>query len=199
MTNSNGQGGSALTLNELKRAARARGLALMQQCKRRGGLGHRIASQVYAAIQPGAMVAAYHPMRDEPDFLTDLLSMWAGKGGRECVVALPRTPARGLPLTFHRFDDGDELVPERFGAMTSSGPEVQPDVLLVPLLAFDRRGHRLGYGGGYYDRTIAARPGIRTIGCAYAALEMPEVPIGPYDQPLGAVATETEFITIKGR
>ena len=71
-----------------------------------------------------------------------------------------------------------------------------PDLLLVPLLAFDRRGHRLGYGGGYYDRTIAAHPGIRTIGCAYAAQEVQEVPAGPTDMRLDAIATERELILV---
>jgi 5-formyltetrahydrofolate cyclo-ligase len=70
-------------------------------------------------------------------------------------------------------------------------------MLLVPLLAFDRRGHRLGYGGGFYDRTIAARPQVWTIGCAYAALEVPEVPTAPTDMPLHAIATEVEFITLR--
>ena len=86
---------------------------------------------------------------------------------------------------------------ERFGTMTSKGPEVIPDLLLVPLLAFDRRGHRLGYGGGFYDRTIAALPGVRTIGCAYAALEVREVPAGPTDVALDAIATEDEFIAVE--
>lgn len=65
-----------------------------------------------------------------------------------------------------------------------------PDMLLVPLLAWDGQGRRLGYGGGYYDRTLAALPGCRTIGCAYAAQQVAEVPAGPHDRPLDAVATE---------
>ena len=60
----------------------------------------------------------------------------------------------------------------------------------MPLLAFDRAGHRLGYGGGYYDRTLAALPGARAIGCAFAAQEVPAVPAGPHDIRLDAVATE---------
>ena len=132
-------------------------------------------------------------MGREPDVLPLLRSMW----GPEITVALPRTPALGLPLTFHRWAAGDELAPERFGTMTSSGPRVEPDILLVPFLAFDRRGHRLGYGGGYFDRTIAAMPCVRTIGVGYAALELPEVPAGATDMRLDAIATETEFIPIK--
>ena len=71
-------------------------------------------------------------------------------------------------------------------------------MLLVPLLAFDRRGHRLGYGGGYYDRTMAALPGARTLGCAFAAQELDIVPAGPQDIPLDAIATERGIITIEG-
>jgi 5-formyltetrahydrofolate cyclo-ligase len=69
-----------------------------------------------------------------------------------------------------------------------------PDVLLVPLLAFDRRGHRLGYGGGYYDRTLAALPGAVALGIGYAAQELDEVPAGPEDAPLAAIATEAGLV-----
>jgi 5-formyltetrahydrofolate cyclo-ligase len=67
---------------------------------------------------------------------------------------------------------------------------VTPDVLLIPLLAFDGEGNRLGYGGGFYDRTIARLPRALRIGCAFAAQELDSVPIGPYDQRLNAVVTE---------
>jgi 5-formyltetrahydrofolate cyclo-ligase len=77
------------------------------------------------------------------------------------------------------------------------GPEAEvlkPDVLLVPLLAFDRRGRRLGYGGGYYDRTLAALPGAVALGIGYAAQELDEVPAGPEDAPLAAIATEAGLV-----
>ena len=69
-----------------------------------------------------------------------------------------------------------------------------PGFLLVPLLAFDRRGHRLGYGGGFYDRTLAGLPGAFALGCAYAVQEVDAVPVAPYDRRLDAVATEREVI-----
>jgi 5-formyltetrahydrofolate cyclo-ligase len=72
-----------------------------------------------------------------------------------------------------------------------------PDFLLVPLLAFDRRGYRLGYGAGYYDRTLAGLPGRFRLGVAYAASELAEVPAGPYDERLDAVATERGVIVCK--
>ena len=191
MTNSNGQGGSALPLSAAKQAARAKALAVMARCD--SAAGRAVARRVRPHVPPGATVAGFHPLGHELDITPLLLSL--RQAGH--TVALPRTPARGLPLTFHRWAEGDALSRERFGTMTSDGPPVQPSLLLVPLLAFDRRGHRLGYGGGYYDRTIAGLPGACTIGCAYAALELAEVPVGPHDAPLDAIATETEFITVK--
>jgi 5-formyltetrahydrofolate cyclo-ligase len=75
--------------------------------------------------------------------------------------------------------------------------QLLPAFLLVPLLAFDRRGHRLGYGGGYYDRTLAALPGATAIGVAHAAQELDEVPAGPEDARLDAIATEVGLIRVE--
>ena len=91
------------------------------------------------------------------------------------------------------------MIAERFGTLRPDGPEIVPDLLFVPLLAFDRRGRRLGYGGGYYDRTLAALPGAIAVGCAFAAQEMDEVPAGPHDIALDAVATEREVIDCRLR
>jgi 5-formyltetrahydrofolate cyclo-ligase len=89
------------------------------------------------------------------------------------------------------------MVSERFGTFRPDGPIAVPDFVLVPLLAFDRRGYRVGYGAGYYDRTLAALPGRFRLGVAYAASELDEVPAGPYDEKLDAVATERGVITCK--
>ena len=109
-------------------------------------------------------------------------------------VALPVTPRRGEPLHFASWRPGDVLVPERFGTMRPVGEAMMPDMLLVPLLAFDRRGGRLGYGGGFYDRTLAGLPGRFRLGCAFAAQQVDAVPVGPYDIRLDAVATESGII-----
>jgi 5-formyltetrahydrofolate cyclo-ligase len=107
---------------------------------------------------------------------------------------LPVTPKRGQPLTFRHWHPGDIMERERFGTMRPAGRptglELVPDVLLIPLLAFDAAGRRLGYGGGFYDRTLAGLPGRFRLGCAYAAQQVDEVPAGPYDMTLDAVATE---------
>ena len=179
------------SLDDRKRAARALALAVMAQCD--PAAGQAVGCRIRPHVPAGAVVAGFYPLGQELD-LTPLLLALRASGH---TVALPRTPARGLPLAFHRWAKTDGLVAERFGTRTSDGPLVAPDLLLVPLLAFDRQGRRLGYGGGYYDRTIAALPGVCTIGCAYAALEIPEVPAGPHDAALQAIATETEFLTIK--
>ena len=113
-------------------------------------------------------------------------------------VLLPFTPPCGQPLSFRRWQPGDALRPGRFGTLTSIGEIGTPDVLLVPLLAWDGRGHRLGYGGGYYDRTLALLPGRCAIGCAYDVQRVPELPVGPHDIPLDAVATETG-VTVFGK
>jgi 5-formyltetrahydrofolate cyclo-ligase len=82
------------------------------------------------------------------------------------------------------------LIRERFGTFRPTGEEATPDLLFVPLLAFDRDGRRLGYGGGFYDRTLAGLPGRPAIGCAFAAQELDEVPAAEHDAHLHAVATE---------
>ncbi len=85
---------------------------------------------------------------------------------------------------------GVALLPGRWGTTHPDGPEAEPDFLLVPLLAWDGAGRRLGYGGGYYDRTLAALPGRFRLGCAFACQRVDEVPAGPHDPLLDAVATE---------
>jgi 5-formyltetrahydrofolate cyclo-ligase len=89
------------------------------------------------------------------------------------------------------------LQPERFGTFRPVGDEAVPDFLLVPLLAFDRRGHRLGYGAGFYDRTLAGLPGRYALGVAYAGQEVPEVPASHADVALDAVATDNGIISCK--
>jgi 5-formyltetrahydrofolate cyclo-ligase len=135
---------------------------------------------------PGTVVSGFWPLGDEID-LRPLLAALHEQGH---AVVLPVTPKRGMPLTFRRWRPGDVMEVERFGTMRPIGEVMTPDFLLVPLLAFDDAGRRLGYGGGFYDRTLAALPGRFRLGCAYAAQQVDEVPAGPYDMTLDAVATE---------
>jgi 5-formyltetrahydrofolate cyclo-ligase len=155
-------------------------------------LGVRLAEHVLADAPPpsGAVVAGYWPIGEEID-IRPLLARLIERGHG---VVLPETPRRGAPLRFRRWSPGEELVRERFGTFAPRGPEAIPDFVLVPLLAFDRRGRRLGYGGGYYDRTLPALPGSIWLGVAFAAQEVAEVPAGPGDVRLPRVATENGVI-----
>jgi 5-formyltetrahydrofolate cyclo-ligase len=115
--------------------------------------------------------------------------------------ALPVVIRRDGPLVFRLHEPGETLVPDLLGvpAPASAAPQVMPDIVFTPALAFDRRGGRLGQGGGYYDRTIAALRAVRpvlVIGLAYAAQELPEIPMDEHDQRLDAILTETGFIPV---
>lgn len=136
------------------------------------------------------IVSAYLPMRTEIDPLPLLAAMVAAG----LTTALPIVPGRGVPLLFRRWRPGDPVVVAGFGTREppASCPLVEPDLLLVPLLAFDPTGYRLGYGGGYYDRTLAGLRGagaITAIGLAFAEQEVDAVPHLDYDQPLDGVLT----------
>jgi 5-formyltetrahydrofolate cyclo-ligase len=147
--------------------------------------------------RPDAVVSGYWPFRTEID-PRPLMARLERLGAR---LALPVTPARGsgAPLCFRRWRDGAALSRGAFG-VPEPGPEcetVEPDLLLVPLLAFDRAGRRLGYGQGHYDRTLcglkARRPTL-AIGVAFAAQEVTRVPTDPHDQLLDGVVTERVYI-----
>ncbi len=179
------------SLDAAKQAARQAALAS------RLGLGaepagEALAGHVLRDCPPpvGATVSGFWPIGDEID-VRPLLHALHQRGNR---VALPVTPRRGNPLTFREWKPGDVLVPERFGTVRPTGDILVPDMLLIPLLAFDITGGRLGYGGGFYDRTLAALPNRFRLGCAFAAQQIDAVPCGPYDIRLDAVATENGII-----
>jgi 5-formyltetrahydrofolate cyclo-ligase len=155
-------------------------------------LGAQLAAHVLrdGRLPSGGVVAGFWPLAGEID-IRPLLHALAARGH---VLALPETPPRGLALTFRRYNPGDALLPGRFGTVYPVGDVIAPDVILVPLLAFDAMGNRLGYGGGYYDRTFAAHPAAARIGCAFAAQEMRDVPTEPHDVTLHAIATERGIV-----
>jgi 5-formyltetrahydrofolate cyclo-ligase len=153
----------------------------------------RLAEALLARHAPpaAAVIAGYWPMGEEMDPRPLMLAL----ASRGHPLALPVTPPRGQPLTFRAWAPGEALRPGPMGTSEpAEGALVNPDWLLVPLLAFDCAGRRLGYGGGYYDRTLAALPGAKPIGIAYAAQEMAEVPAGPQDMRLPLIATESGVI-----
>lgn len=174
---------------EARRAALARRLAAAEAAAADPEFAERFAALVLEQAPPprGALVAGFWPMGPEID-VRPLLKALEARGH---ALALPVTPKRGRPLLFRRWRWGEPLGRGPIGTrQPEAGETVRPDFLLVPLLAFDRAGRRLGYGGGYYDRTLAALAGAEALGCAYAAQEMREVPAGPEDARLRRVATE---------
>ena len=163
-------------LSEAQRAAAARAIA------QRG---------LPVEMTPGAVVAGYCPIRSELD-PTPLMQALAAKGAR---LALPVIMQRGQSLRFRVWHAGDRLLPGSLGILEPSpaAAEIVPAIVLVPLAAFDRTGHRIGYGAGHYDRTLAQlrkSKGFAAIGLAFAAQEVKTVPALQHDVPLDYVLTE---------
>lgn len=149
------------------------------------------------ALAPGTIVSGFWPLPSEIDPRPVLYHLHA----RGHPVALPVVTGRGRPLTFRHWRPGLELIPGSFGVLHPGpeAPEALPRLLIVPLLAFDRRGYRLGYGGGFYDRTLTGlRRTGRTVavGVAFAMQEVEATPRDETDEPLDWVVTEREAIRL---
>lgn len=165
------------------------------------GAADQVAARVLelmAGRQPG-IVSAYLPMAGEMDPLPAMAAL-AARGWRRC---LPVVVAKGEPLVFRAWNPGDDLEDGVFGTRhPAAGAEtVAPDLLLTPLLAFDRQGYRLGWGGGFYDRTLEklrAAGDVTAIGVAFAAQEVDAVPRADYDARLDGIVTERETIPVGG-
>ena len=162
--------------------------AVMRKAAFAAGQGQaaELLADVLSAHQ-GKVLAGYMPMRTEID---PLAAMAAHQG----PVGVPVILGPATPLRFREWGPGVVTVPGEFGAaVPAEGAWVEPEVLIVPLLAFDARGYRLGYGGGFYDRTLQglrARHATLAIGFAFAAQEVGEVPIDQFDQRLDGLVTE---------
>jgi 5-formyltetrahydrofolate cyclo-ligase len=175
-----------------QKAALRSAAAARRKAAHAGGQGAATA-HLSAALAPhaGQVLAGYMPMRSE----IDPLPAMAAHDGPVCV---PVILGRALPLEFREWRPGARMRPGTFGALVpASGAILVPSVLIVPLLAFDRRGFRLGYGGGYYDRTLErlrATGPVTAIGFAFAAQEVASVPVEPVDQPLDLIVTEAGAI-----
>lgn len=146
-------------------------------------------------LDPKLVVAGTSSIKDELD-PTILMQALEKRGHRLC---LPITNERATPLVFRAYKTGDTLVPHvwNIGVPSETQPILEPDILLCPLLAFDRTGARLGYGGGYYDATLQslrAKKTIIAVGLAYAVQEVDAVPLGKYDQRMDLIITEKEVI-----
>jgi 5-formyltetrahydrofolate cyclo-ligase len=144
---------------------------------------------------PALSVGGYWPLGSELDVRPALLHF--KQAGH--AVALPVSGPRGTALVFRDWDPALPMAAGRYGIQEpdASRPVIQPAVLLVPLLAFDRSGQRLGYGAGYYDRTLDALRALGpvvAVGVAFAAQEVAAVPCGPHDERLDWIVTERETL-----
>lgn len=182
---------------ELRAAALAVRDALSE--KQRAAAAQAIAKRgLPVETTPGAVVAGYSPIRSELD-PAPLMQALAAQGAR---LALPVITQRGQSLRFRLWHVGDRLLPGSLGILEPSpaAAEIVPDIVLVPLAAFDRIGHRIGYGAGHYDRTLAQlhkSRGFAAIGLAFAGQEVATVPALQHDVPLDYVLTETKVFDFR--
>jgi len=150
------------------------------------------------ATAPGTIISGYSPIRSEIDPVP-LMRALATHGAR---LALPAVMARGKSLAFRAWSPNDRLMLGPLGILEPSpaAAEVIPDIMLVPLAAFDRAGHRIGYGAGHYDFTLAHLRKLKhivAVGLAFAAQEIMAVPALPHDVALDYVLTEKELLDFR--
>jgi 5-formyltetrahydrofolate cyclo-ligase len=182
-----------VTLTERKAAARADAFARRKIVHEMGQGTAAYLSSVLAGYR-GVPTAGYMAMRTEID-PTAAMEEAAAHG----VVGVPVIIANGQPLKFRIWEPDCVMVKGDFGALIpETGDWMEPEILIVPLVAFDRKGGRLGYGGGFYDRTLemlrAKRPTM-AIGFAYTGQEAGDLPLEPTDQPLDMIVTETGVLS----
>lgn len=140
-----------------------------------------------------SIIAGVWPLENEPD-LRPLLYQLHEKGYK---ISLPETTPKGMPLIFRKWHPEVVMEEGRYKTFHPQSDQVIPNVILVPLLAFDRQGNRLGYGGGYYDRTLCLLSHSVAIGFAFADQEVTVVPTDDYDCVLSSIITDQEIIQIK--
>lgn len=175
---------------ELRERAKARRSAIPAEVRDQGAARVAGIGLGFASVDPPAVVSAFLAIGEEID-PAPLLERLHGEGWR---TALPVMAGKGKPLLFRKWSMGEALETVMWGIRQplATATLVEPDVLLVPLLAFERSGVRLGYGGGFYDRTIQqlrSRRSIVTVGLAFSEQEVDAVPHLDYDQRLDWVLT----------
>jgi 5-formyltetrahydrofolate cyclo-ligase len=192
---------SAVSIQESKATLRREAMALRDALPadaRKAAAGAIAAREFPLVVAPGTIVSGFMPLKSEINPLP-LMQKLAQTGAQ---LALPVVAGRGKPLIMRAWRPGEELAAGVWGLREPKpdATEVEPDIVLVPLLAFDRAGHRIGYGAGYYDLTIAAlraRKPVTAIGLAFAAQEIAAVPATPRDARLDLVLTEHEVIDFR--
>ncbi len=185
-----------MTASEEKAALRRAAFDRRRAAHARGG-DAAAQARLAAVLAPwaGRPLAGYLPIRTEIDPVP-VMAAWSGP------VGVPVIEGPGRPLRFRAWRPGCAMVPGPFGVLVpEAGDDVVPEVLVVPLVAFDRSGGRLGYGGGFYDRTLAAlraRGPVHAVGYAYAAQEAEVLPVEATDVRLDAIVTEREVLVPPG-
>jgi 5-formyltetrahydrofolate cyclo-ligase len=179
--------------------ARLRGLRRALALSRPGAAADAAARMPLDRLPAFTVLAGYHALGSELD-PGPLIRRLAATGAK---LALPAAPRRDAPLVFRLWEAGDGLAPDAFGVPSppSTAPETAPGLVIAPVLGFDRRGVRLGQGGGTYDRTLAnlrALGRVFILGLAYSGQEVDEVPAEPHDQRLDAVLTEAGYLEFGG-
>jgi 5-formyltetrahydrofolate cyclo-ligase len=184
--------------SELRRDAAGRRDALLADVRK--AAAEVIAARAFPlAVPPGVILSGFMPLKSEINPLP-LMQKLAEQGAQ---LALPRIVGRGAPLSMRAWEFGGRLDRGQWSIREpkADAPEVDPDILLVPLLAFDRAGCRIGYGAGYYDMTIKRLRELKSVtavGLAFAAQEVLEIPKTPRDERLDLVLTEREVIDLRG-
>ena len=187
-----------MELSEIKAAARKAASARRKAAHGAddGGAVTRIEA-LFRDMEPAGtkVISGFLPIGSE----IDLRPMLASLGNDGHTIVLPCVVGNDMPLKFREWKLGDPLVKENFGtvAPADTAPEHAPDIILAPMLAFDRSGYRLGYGGGFYDRSLEMlrrTKQVLAVGVAYAAQEIDDVPHDNLDQPLDMIITDKEII-----
>ena len=160
--------------------------------------GQVVADYVSQVVPAGTVVAGYSVVRGEMEILFAMKKL-ATQG---CQLCLPVIEDADKPLFFRKWAPGVALIEGRYGITIPDidQPIVRPDIVLVPLVAFDRGGNRLGYGAGYYDRTIeklrSSNPQLVAIGVGYSFQQVEMMAVEPHDQKLDMVITEKGIMKV---
>lgn len=183
-----------IDLTQIKAEARQAAFARRKDAHaQRNEDAHHYLAQLLGGLKD-QVIAGYMPIRTEINPLPVMTALAADN-----IVAVPVIQGEGLPLEFSRWYPDGALRDGPFGAQVPQVDDyVTPNIVIVPLVAFDQKGGRLGYGGGFYDRTLErlrAAGQVKAYGFAYAAQEAENLPLEPTDQPLDAIVTQNGILT----
>ena len=184
-----------MTISDEKQAARKAAMAVRKRAHAAAlGAGEAAAGHVLRWLESMPdlrAVAGYMPIHTE----LDILPLMRALHGRGYALSTPVIVGKAMPLRFRAWTPESRMIRGPFGAMVpESGAWLRPDLLLCPMLAFDATGQRMGYGGGFYDRSIAALAPVRALGFAYGAQQVASLPHEATDMPLEGVATEAGIV-----